>query len=212
MADNFITKKLAGLPVWAWGLVGIAGVGIGYFIIHGKSSGIPTGTQSSDTSSGTVQADNTGLPPSNMPVGPGDPFMSVPVGSGTVPVLPNGYQPIYDGNGNLTGYQAPPPPPVASNPNPPGGVGTPLIPVGQWGNTPIRFGQKKVVNGITYTIGPGAGGRIWGVPGTGWNLADWNRVPIGTSPGEKVLLYQQQSSQTPFKRPGSQFDIILPPH
>lgn len=191
MSDNLFTKKLAGLPVWAWGLVGIAGVGVGYFVIHKSSSGIPTGTQASDTSAGAVQADPypQALQPS-APVGPGNPFMSVPVGSGTVPVLPNGYNPLYDTNGNLTGYQAPAPPPAATNPNPPGSPGTPLLQHGQWGSTPMQFGQTKAVNGVTYTIGPGGNGRVWGVPGTGWNLTDWNRVPIGTASGEKVLLYQ----------------------
>jgi hypothetical protein len=186
MAENFLTKKIADLPVWAWGLIGIAGIGVGYFII--KKPAIPTGTQASDTSAGNVLPDQTGLAPSNAPVGPGDPFMSVPVGQGTVPVLPNGYAPQYDINGNLVAYQASPPPPLATDPNLPGSLGNPLIPHGQWGNTPFQFGQTKNVNGITYTIGPGGGGRVWGVAGTKWALADWNKVQPGSG---KVLLYQQ---------------------
>jgi len=170
--EEVLTKKIANLPVWAWGLVGIAGIGVGYLIIRKTSTpAIPTGTQASDTSSGNVQADNSGMG-----------------------LYPSGN----DGSGG--GYQPTPPPPPAppppappppgGNPNPPGSLGNPLIQSGQWGSTPIRFGETKVVNGVTYTIGPGGGNRVWGVEGTGWNLQDWNRVPIGTGPGQKVLLYQ----------------------
>lgn len=32
-AGNFFSRKLAGLPIWAWGLVGLAGVGLGYYFV-----------------------------------------------------------------------------------------------------------------------------------------------------------------------------------
>lgn len=64
---------------------------------------------------------------------------------------------------------------------------TPLLT--QWPQgVKMAFGQVVTVNGQQYTIGPGSNGVIWGVPGTGWNLADWNRVPIGQ--GGKVIIYQ----------------------
>ena len=119
MSDNFLTKKIADLPVWAWGLIVLAGGGLGfYFISKRKSAAIPTGTQASDTTSGNVlpDASASSLQPSNAPVGPGDPFPSVPVGNGTVPVIPSGYSPIYDNNGNLVGYQPPAPPPMYTPP------------------------------------------------------------------------------------------------
>lgn len=71
-----------------------------------------------------------------------------------------------------------------------GGQGQ-LIPHGQWPkNIPVRFGQVIMVKGTTYTLGPGGDGRIWGVPGTGWTLADWNRIPLASAGGQKVLLYK----------------------
>lgn len=208
MAENFLTKKIADLPVWAWGLIGIAGIGVGYLIIKRTSApAIPNQGAASDTSAGNVLPDQTqaGLQPS-APVGPGNPFPSVPTGNGTVPVVPPGYVPIYDSNGNLIGWQPPPapptvpppgpggspPPPAGSPPPPPGTPGNPLIPKGQWpSNVPFVFGKTVTVNGLTYTIGPGSAGVIWGVPGTNYTLSQWNAVPIGTGPNQKVVIYQQ---------------------
>lgn len=176
MADNFLTKKIADLPVWAWGLVGIAGVGVGYLVITRGKSAIPTGTQASDTTSGNVLPDQTGITPSNAPVGPGDPFMSVPVGQGTVPVLPNGYTQILDSNGNLTGYQAPPPPPSVTPPTSNGGTHTPnpLIPYSMtWSGNhyfPVSPGHIFNWSGVNYFIVSNTGGVITGVPGA-TNLA-----------------------------------------
>jgi len=172
MAENFLTHKIADLPVWSWGLIGIAGIGVGYFIIKRTSSpAIPTGGATSDTASGNVLPDNQGIAPSNQPVGPGDPFRSVPVWQGTVPVLPNGYSPIYDSNGNLTGYQAPPPPPLASPPNSNGSLHTanPLIPYSiTWGGKhyfPVAPGGVFNWSGVKYFIVSNTGGVIKGVPG-----------------------------------------------
>lgn len=102
----------------------------------------------------------------------------------------------YEGEGGHTGFKPPPPggqtpvpQPAPGPPAPAPGPSGPLIPPGQWPKgVPWQFGQTINWKGITYTIGPGGNNRIWGVPGTGWNLNDWNRVPIG--PGGKVLLYQ----------------------
>ncbi len=114
---NFLMHKAGGLPIWAWGLIGIAGVGIGYYFITRNSSAIPTGTQASNTSAGTVSADpgSASLQPSNAG-GPNNPFPEIPVGNGSVPVLPNGYTPIYDNNGNLVGFEPPAPPPSVTPP------------------------------------------------------------------------------------------------
>lgn len=86
----------------------------------------------------------------------------------------------------------------AQSTNPPtgGGTGTlpstgwhaPLIQQGAWpSNFQWKFGQKVSVGGTTYTVGPGSGGIIWGVPGTGWTQSNWDKVPVG--PGGKVAVY-----------------------
>ena len=66
----------------------------------------------------------------------------------------------------------------------------PLIAQGAWpSNFQWQFGQKVGFNGTTYTVGPGSGGVIWGVPNFKGTLAQWNQVPIGTGPGQKVAVY-----------------------
>lgn len=89
------------------------------------------------------------------------------------------------------------PPPVPPPSNAPGSGNNPLIPFDQFpgGGAPnLQFGKTITWNGVTYTTGGGSNGILWGVPGTGWNLTDWNRVPIG--PGGKVLLWAPQQPQT----------------
>lgn len=114
-SENFITHEVGPLPIWAWGLVIGGGVIAGVIIIPkltSSTSGIPA-SGSSTTSAGTVAADTSGT---NGAYTSGNPFQEVPTGSGNVPVVPSGYTPIYDSNGNLIGWQAPTTPPVASSP------------------------------------------------------------------------------------------------
>lgn len=35
---NFMSQKLAGLPVWSWGLIVLAGVGVGFFFLNRKQA------------------------------------------------------------------------------------------------------------------------------------------------------------------------------
>ena len=66
----------------------------------------------------------------------------------------------------------------------------PLIQQGAWpANFKWQFGQKVGFNGVSYTVSPGSGGIIWGVPNFKGTLAQWNAVPIGTGPGQKVAVY-----------------------
>ena len=113
---NFLTNKIGDLPVWGWGIAGIGGVAIAYFVIKGRGiAGIPGGSSASDTTAGAVSADQTGFPQSAGQITPGAPFPTV--GPNQTPVFPGpGFTPIFDGNGNLIGW------------NPPGGVGNPQQP------------------------------------------------------------------------------------
>lgn len=151
---NFLTNKIGDLPVWGWGLAGIAGVGIAFFVIKGRGiPGIPGGSAASNPSSGTISADQAGLgyPQSAGQVTPGAPFPTVPVGGGSAPVFPGpGYTPILDGAGNVVGWnppgglgnpQAPGAPPTPS-PSPPGGG--PLPPIG---NTKTVIVRAKTTTG-----------------------------------------------------------------
>ncbi len=66
----------------------------------------------------------------------------------------------------------------------------PLIQQGAWpSNFKWQFGQKVGFGGVSYTVSPGNNGIIWGVPNFKGTLAQWNAVPIGTGPGQKVAVY-----------------------
>lgn len=110
-------------------------------------------------------------------------YQSAPQGS--KPGHPVPHQPVPGGQptGDVPHQPIPQPPSQGS-----GGI----VPKSSLPPTPWQFGQLFTWQGVTYTIGAGGGGRLWGVPGTNWNLADWNRVPIG--PGGKVLLYDPAQS------------------
>lgn len=150
MAENFLTHKLGELPVWGWGLAGLGGVGIAIYVIKSRSTqAIPGGQAASNTTAGTVSADQTGFAQQAGQITPGTPFPTVPgTGGSSVPVFPGpGWTPIFDGNGNLIGW------------NPPGGTpGNGTTPPGG-GNPPTTPQQpltKNVVVRAKTTTGPWA--------------------------------------------------------
>jgi hypothetical protein len=51
---NFLMKETAGLPNWAWGLVVVAGLGIGYFVMRSSGSGTATTTTTDTTATPTT--------------------------------------------------------------------------------------------------------------------------------------------------------------
>lgn len=51
---EFLTKSTAGLPNWAWGLVVVAGLGIGYFVMRGSQSSAPATSPQSDAAGQAV--------------------------------------------------------------------------------------------------------------------------------------------------------------
>lgn len=124
--------------------------------------------------------------------------------------FPYGSQPVLDSSGNPVAVIGPPetnPTPAPTTP-PPGAMSGPILGAAPAG-AKFGFGQTMNVNGTTYTLGPGTNGNVWGVPGTGWNLADWNRVPIGQ--GGKVLVYGPTNTNPP-KQGGGAFGTRVGTH
>lgn len=117
---ELLTKKYAGLPGWAWLLIGVAGVGAGYLLIRWqqKKSATPsalTTSNSADLTTGNASGNETN--PATGTVGSNgvidNPFPETTVNGQTVPIVPPGYQAVYDSNGNIVGWS-----PIASNPTP----------------------------------------------------------------------------------------------
>ena len=94
------------------------------------------------------------------------------------------------GTGTPTAPTGTPKPPVGVPPTgpAPGPNNNPWQALLGKGPKSVPFGSTITIQGTTYTLGGGAQGRIWGVPGTGWTLSKWNQVPIGAS--GKRLIYQ----------------------
>lgn len=51
---NFLMKETAGLPNWAWGLVVMAGLGIGYFVMRSSGGGSSAATTTDATATPTT--------------------------------------------------------------------------------------------------------------------------------------------------------------
>ncbi len=198
---SILEKTTAGLPNWAWGLVIVAGMGVGYLFVRSKNAQTST-NQTTATAAPITDTGGT----SQAPLGGGgdqvNPVLTVPGGSsGSVPILPPGYTPIYDNQGNLIGWEPPVTPPTQTAPGGSGGTSSggtfvnPLIPLGQWNTGPytLRKGAKVgyadtvVVNGVEYSIAGGQMGRIWGVPGK----MTWDQALRANN---KTLLYASASA------------------
>ena len=121
--------------------------------------------------------------------------------SSQVPILPPGLNPIYDGLGNLIGYQPitqgqlPPAqtPPLPSTPFNPR---SPALPYGT--TVPSKLGDLFSYQGTQYTIVPGPSGIIYGAVGK-MTPQQAQNTPIGT--GKYVLTapistYQQYKLST----------------
>lgn len=123
---ELLTKKYAGLPGWAWLIVGAAGIGLGVFFIRKQSS--TTGTPSDLTAQSTpdlttadTTSDATGTVGSVGGNGViNNPFPETNINGNQVPIIPAGYQAIYDNSGNIVGYEPTPP----NNTSTPGNSGS----------------------------------------------------------------------------------------
>lgn len=124
---ELLTKKYAGLPGWAWLLIGVAGVGAGYLLIRwqqSKSSSTPsalTTQNSADLTTGNASGNETNSATGTV----GDngvidnPFPETNVNGQQVPIVPPGYQAVYDSNGNIIGWEPIPVNPTPSQPTQP---------------------------------------------------------------------------------------------
>jgi hypothetical protein len=190
MADSqlakVLTKQVGPLPLWGWGAVILVGGGIGYVVIKrtNSSNAVQTSTPT------PITTDTTGANAAQIPQYSGadtgtqntNPVLTVPTPTGTAPILPVGYVPIKDGNGNIIGWE-PPAPPATNQPiptsgggglmgNPPIGNGgnavNPLIPYSQtWTGKhyfPVSPGHVFTWQGTQYFITSDLGGVIKGVP------------------------------------------------
>ncbi len=159
---GFLTKTTGSLPNWAWGLVIVAGAGVGYYFVKKNNA-----TSTNASTAVATPVTDTGPGVNNAPVDTSNPVLTVPGGtSGTVPILPPGYTPIYDSQGNLIGWEPPgTSPPTQTPPPAPTNGQNPLIPYGQLPAGNWVSGSHLNWQGQTYTVEAGAGGRLWGVPG-----------------------------------------------
>lgn len=135
---EFLTKKVGGLPVWAWALIGVAGVGAGYLLIRyqqkkSNTTSALTAQNSADLTTGNASGNETN--PSTGQVGSNgiidNPFPETNVNGQNVPIIPPGYQAVYDSNGNIVGWEpitvnpTPAPPPPTGGPPPPPTINRP---------------------------------------------------------------------------------------
>lgn len=99
------------LPTWGKVGVGLAGVGIVLVAIYERNKAAASTAAGASVSGGSA-TDTSGLASSGLQ----SPFSSVPSGSGSVPLIPQGVNPVYDAMGNLVAFQnAPPPAPTTTN-------------------------------------------------------------------------------------------------
>lgn len=183
---KLLTRQIGPLPAWGWvGVIAVGG-GIGYFVIKrtNKSNAVQT---SSPT---PITTDTTGANAATNPQYSGpdtgtlsnNPILTVPTPTGTAPLLPPGWIPLKDQNGNIIGWEPPPAPGATPIPtsgggglmgNPPignsGNAINPLIPYSQtWSGQhyfPVSPGHIFTWQGTQYFITSNLGGVIKGVPG-----------------------------------------------
>lgn len=112
--QELLTKKYAGLPGWSWLIIGAAGIGLGVFLMRRKTSTTApadlTAQSTPDLTTGNepgAQSNEAGT------IGDGgtinNPFPETNVNGSQVPIIPPGYQAIYDNNGNIIGFEPIPP-------------------------------------------------------------------------------------------------------
>lgn len=162
---EFLTKKYGGLPGWSWLLIGVAGIGAGYLLIRWQRSkqtpttgaGLNASTTPDLTTGNTSGAESnpaTGEVGSNGIID--NPFPETNVGGNQVPIIPPGYQAVYDQNGNIIGFEPIPTSPTSGTPPP---TSTPPVTT------------------------PNLQGLIRSSTGQGYDKTHPGGIPLRTSPG-----------------------------
>lgn len=125
---ELLTKTYAGLPGWAWLLIGAAGIGAGIILIRFQQKGGATPAALTTQSTPDLTTGNASGAESNPQQGAigsngivNNPFPEATVNGQQVPVIPPGYQAIFDENGNIIGFE---PITLPINPPPSGGGGS----------------------------------------------------------------------------------------
>jgi len=171
------------LPTWGkFAAIGVLIV-VGYLAYRAKSAST-TAQQAAASTASTDPLGSTGA----ATTGTQSPFPMV----GSLPVLPNNVNPIFDSSGNPIAYQQAPNAPTGTTSStgtttsPTGTTtgtsnssGNPLIPFGQYKGpsySNLKPGTTYTYNNVKYTLNTGPGGKLY-----------------GTSGGKQVLLYGPQS-------------------
>lgn len=148
VGGNFLTKVTAGLPNWAWGVVILVGLGIGYYVIKTRR---PSNTTDTSNVVGQTQANNQAG--TNALAGA---FPTTTSGTQTVPVIPSNTQPVYNPNGDLTAFQQSLVPTTAQSPttgNTTSNTSSAMTRSGTSGNDNIPIWTQPSVESTWSTVG-----------------------------------------------------------
>lgn len=192
---EFFLKKFGGLPVWAWALIGAGGIGAGILLIRWQQS---KGTPASDTtltsqSTPDLTTGNTGQETAAAnTVGDNgiinNPFPETNVNGSQVPVVPPGYTPVYDNNGNIVGWA-----PTSANSSNTGsstGTGFTATTIMIRGKTPVDPVDGKQTS-VPFWSSPG-GSKMGSIP---FGSAIQQIAAIISGPVNKSASGAYQSSQ-----------------
>lgn len=205
---ELLTKKYAGLPGWAWLIIGVAGVGAGIFLIRWQQSKSAAGTTAALTAStspdlttgnasGTETNSETGAIGQNGIIN--NPFPETSVNGQQVPIIPPGYQAVYDEQGNIIGFEPITTVPTSHPPTPPTS-GPPASPVHPNGST--YTGSTGVLHYVA------VGGESLSQIASKFRTGTWNS--IYAIPDNQKLFGKLDAQQAAAYQPKAGQVITLP--
>lgn len=89
---HFLSKEYGGLPVWAWGVIGVGGLALGWYLVKGIGAGTAGGGTGGIFTAPTAPVEQPTQPPTSTPTPqPNPPTQPPPVDTGPVsPVMGGG--------------------------------------------------------------------------------------------------------------------------